>query len=96
MQKGGQDLSQGMNDAMGHMLGTGTELRGGVQSGAHPCFLAASMGQEHWLLKTLHTASHTLSSVNMLSLLSKQQRVPKMKLVYFKDAFSRFLPYTLL
>jgi hypothetical protein len=34
-------------------------IRGCVQSGAHPCFLADSMGPEHWLLKPLHTASYS-------------------------------------
>jgi hypothetical protein len=32
-------------------------LRGCVESGAHPRFLTDSMGREHWLLKPLHTAS---------------------------------------
>ena len=36
----------------------------------------------------------TLSSVNILSLLSEQEYVPKIKIVYLKDGFSRFTPYT--
>jgi len=36
----------------------------------------------------------TLSSVNTLSLLSEQSCVPKMEIVYLKDGFSRFTPYT--
>jgi hypothetical protein len=36
----------------------------------------------------------TLSSVNMLSLLSEQEGVPKMEIVYLQEGFSRFTPYT--